>query len=37
MDVFKASSECGVAVRDMLSQGFLTRILEREFEKRVAD
>ena len=37
MDVFKASRECGVAVRDMLSRGFLTRILEREVEKRVAD
>ena len=35
MDVFKVSKEWGVAVQDMLGQGFLTRILEREVDKRV--
>jgi len=36
VDVAKASKECGVAVKDMLGKGFLTRLLEREVEKRVA-
>ena len=34
--VAKASKECGVAIKDMLGKGFLTRLLEREVEKRVA-
>jgi len=37
LDVFKASKEWGVEVKDMLSQGFLTRVLEREVERRVAE
>ena len=37
LDVFKASTVAGMAVKDMLSQGFLTRVLEREVERRVAD
>jgi len=37
LDVFNASAESGMAVKDMLSQGFLTRVLEREVERRVAD
>ena len=36
VDVAKTSKECGVAVKDMLGKGFLTRLLEREVEKRVA-
>ena len=35
VDVAKASKEWGVAVKDMLGKGFLTRLLEREVEKRV--
>ena len=36
LDVFNASAESGMAVKDMLSQGFLTRVLEREVERRIA-
>jgi len=36
LDVFKMSIEWGVAAKDMQSRGFLTRIVEREVEKRAA-
>ena len=35
-DMSGACPACGVAVKDMLGKGFLTRLLEREVEKRVA-
>jgi len=37
MDVYKASVDSGVPAKDMLSRRFLTRVLEREVERRLAE